>query len=60
MTSPEFEIPMEWWREKFDTVMAPAPLEMPPLREVNCYGNGIFPFVASYGLCSVQHHVICK
>jgi hypothetical protein len=35
MTSPEFEILREWWREKFETVMAPAPLEMPPLREVN-------------------------
>ena len=35
MTSPEVEILREWWREKFDTVMVPAPLEMPPLREVN-------------------------
>jgi hypothetical protein len=31
MTSPEVEILREWWREKFDTVMAPAPLEMPPV-----------------------------
>ena len=35
MTSPEFEVLREWWREKFDMVMVPAPLEMPPLREVN-------------------------
>jgi len=35
MTSPEFEVLREWWREKFDTVMVPVPLEMPPLREVN-------------------------
>ncbi len=35
MTSPEFEVLREWWREKFDMVMVPVPLEMPPLREVN-------------------------
>ena len=35
MNNPEFEILREWWREKFEIVMAPAPLEMPPLREVN-------------------------
>ena len=35
MSHPEFEKLREWWREKFETVMAPAPLEMPPLREVN-------------------------
>src|SRR6266704_7138892 len=35
MSHPEFEKLREWWREKFENVMAPAPLEMPPLREVN-------------------------
>src|SRR6266704_2385903 len=35
MSHPEFEKLREWWREKFGNVMAPVPLEMPPLREVN-------------------------
>jgi hypothetical protein len=35
MSHPEFERLREWWKEKYDNVMAPVPLEMPPLREVN-------------------------
>ena len=35
MSHPEFEGLREWWREKFEDVMVPAPLDMPPLREVN-------------------------
>ena len=35
MSHPEFEKLREWWREKFENIMAPVPLEMPPLREVN-------------------------
>ena len=35
MSHPEFEGLREWWREKFKDVMAPPPLDMPPLREVN-------------------------
>jgi hypothetical protein len=35
MSSPELETLREWWREKFDSEMVPAPSEMPPLREVD-------------------------
>jgi len=35
MSHPEFEKLREWWKEKYNDIMAPAPLEMPPLREVN-------------------------
>ena len=35
MSHPEFERLREWWKEKYDNIMAPVPLEMPPLREVN-------------------------
>ena len=35
MSHPEFEGLREWWREKFEDIMVPAPLDMPPLREVH-------------------------
>jgi hypothetical protein len=35
MSHPEFERLREWWKEKYDDIMALGPLEMPPLREVN-------------------------